>query len=175
MKASVQAAIYEFATQKKLCLYLSLLVFFAIPVEAKDTPPNILFIVADNQPASILGAYGNPDVKTPNIDRLAKEGMRFTGAFAVHGMCSPTRATMLTGLLPSQHGVHDWLDDEEMADWPGDWNAIREYRNTTVDAQKSRVPDLTHRQVAPGSAAAAERMVRLLGDIQFGPYRRFLG
>ena len=67
--------------------------------------------MADNQPASILGAYGNPDVKTPNIDRLANEGVRFTRAFAVHGMCSPTRATLLTGLLPSQHGVQDWLDD----------------------------------------------------------------
>ncbi|MCH7536159.1 MAG: sulfatase-like hydrolase/transferase, partial [Bacteroidetes bacterium] len=42
----------------------------------KDPHPNILFIVADNQPASILGTYGNPDVKTPNIDRLADEGVR---------------------------------------------------------------------------------------------------
>jgi arylsulfatase A-like enzyme len=75
-----------------------------------------------------LGTYGNPDVKTPNIDRLANEGVRFTRAFAVHGMCSPTRATLLTGLLPSQHGVQDWLDDEEMESWPSDWNAIREYR-----------------------------------------------
>ena len=98
------------------------------PVGAKGTQPNILYIVVDNQPASILGTYGNPDVKTPNIDRLANEGVRFTRAFAVHGMCSPTRATLLTGLLPSQHGVQDWLDDEEMKNWPSDWNAIREYR-----------------------------------------------
>jgi arylsulfatase A-like enzyme len=95
---------------------------------AEVVQPNILFIVTDNQPASIMGTYGNPDVKTPNIDRLASEGIRFTHAFAVHGMCSPTRATLLTGLLPSQHGVQDWLDDEEMESWPGDWNAIREYR-----------------------------------------------
>lgn len=128
MKQPVLATISNFSTHKAISLCLSLLVFFAIPVEAKDTQPNILFIVADNQPASILGAYGNPDVKTPNIDRLASEGLRFTHAFAVHGMCSPTRATLLTGLLPSQHGVQDWLDDEEMEDWPSDWNAIREYR-----------------------------------------------
>lgn len=93
MKKSVLATISDFATHKKICFYLSLLVLTAIPVEAKDSQPNILFIVADNQPASILGAYGNPDVKTPNIDRLANEGLRFTHAFAVHGMCSPTRAT----------------------------------------------------------------------------------
>ena len=128
MKDSALAIISNFTAHKKICSCISLLLLTAIPVEASDIQPNILFIVADNQPASILGAYGNPDVKTPNIDRLANEGVRFTHAFAVHGMCSPTRATLLTGLLPSQHGVQDWLDDEEMENWPSDWNAIREYR-----------------------------------------------
>jgi arylsulfatase A-like enzyme len=128
MKKSALAIFLDFATHKKICLYLSLLLLSALSAEAKDIQPNILLIVVDNQPASILGAYGNPDVKTPNIDRLADEGVRFTRAFAVHGMCSPTRATLLTGLLPSQHGVQDWLDDEEMKNWPSDWNAIREYR-----------------------------------------------
>jgi arylsulfatase A-like enzyme len=110
-----------------ICTLTTLLI--SLPaVQAESAQPNILFVVVDNQPASILGAYGNPDVRTPNIDRLANEGMLFTSAFAVHGMCSPTRATLLTGLLPSQHGVQDWLDDEEMDSWPGDWNAIREYR-----------------------------------------------
>jgi len=128
MRGSVLATICAFITRKKLCLSISLLLLSVTLVEAKDTQPNILFIVVDNQPASILGAYGNPDVQTPNIDQLANEGVRFTRAFAVHGMCSPTRATLLTGLLPSQHGVQDWLDDEEMKNWPSDWNAIREYR-----------------------------------------------
>jgi arylsulfatase A-like enzyme len=128
MKEPVLATTSNSATHKTVGLCLSLLVFFALPAEAKDTRPNILFIVADNQPASILSTYGNPDVRTPNIDRLANEGLRFTRAYAVHGMCSPTRATLLTGLLPSQHGVQDWLDDEEMESWPSDWNAIREYR-----------------------------------------------
>jgi arylsulfatase A-like enzyme len=128
MKVSALAIISNFAANKKICSYISLLLLTAIPAAARDTQPNILFIVTDNQPASILGAYGNPDVRTPNIDRLAKEGLRFTQAFAVHGMCSPTRATLLTGLLPSQHGVQDWLDDEETDSWPNGWNAIREYR-----------------------------------------------
>jgi arylsulfatase A-like enzyme len=93
-------------------------------------PPstNLLFILTDNQPAAILGAYGNSDVRTPHIDRLAAEGVRFSNAFAVNGMCSPTRATLMTGLLPSQHGVHNWLDDELMEDWPRDWSAIAEFR-----------------------------------------------
>ena len=110
MKESALAIIANFTAHKQICSYISLLLLTAIPAEARDIQPNILFIVADNQPASILGAYGNPDVKTPNIDRLANEGVRFTNAFAVHGMCSPTRYTLLTGLLPSLNVVQNWVD-----------------------------------------------------------------
>ena len=137
MKGLVLAANWSFAACKKQWLLVWLLLLSVNSVAAQDAPPNILFIVVDNQPASILGAYGNPDVKTPNIDRLADKGLRFTHAFAVHGMCSPTRATLLTGLLPSQHGVQDWLDDEEMHLWPGDWNAIREYRTLPYTLKNS--------------------------------------
>jgi arylsulfatase A-like enzyme len=91
-------------------------------------PFNVLFILTDNQPASIMGAYGNPEVRTPNIDQLAAEGMLFNNAFAVNGMCSPTRATLMTGLMPSQHGVHNWLDDKQMHYWPRDWSAVAEFR-----------------------------------------------
>lgn len=128
MKEFLLTAICAFTRAKKNCCCILLLVIGASHAAAKDSPPNILFIVVDNQPASILGAYGNPDVKSPNIDQLANEGVRYTRAFAIHGMCSPSRATLLTGLLPSRHGVQDWLDDEEMKNWPSDWNAIREYR-----------------------------------------------
>ena len=90
--------------------------------------PNILFILTDNQSASLLGTYGNPDIRTPHIDQLAAEGTQFDRFFAVNGMCSPTRATLMTGLMPSQHGVHNWLDDEMMQDWPRDWSAVAEFR-----------------------------------------------
>jgi arylsulfatase A-like enzyme len=91
-------------------------------------PPNILFILTDNQPASMIGCYGSPDIKTPHIDRLADEGTRFTEAFAVNGLCSPTRATLMTGLIPSQHGVHDWIDDYMIGQRPADWCAVQEFR-----------------------------------------------
>ncbi len=71
--------------------------------------PNVLLIVADNQSPSLLGAYGNMDIDTPNIDELAKQGIVFDNAFAVSGVCSPTRASLLTGLMPSQTGVHNAL------------------------------------------------------------------
>lgn len=75
-------------------------------------PPNVIFIITDNQSSWTLGCYGNPDIKTPNIDRLAAEGVRFENAFCVNPVCSPNRATYLTGLMPSQHGVHNWLGGE---------------------------------------------------------------
>jgi arylsulfatase A-like enzyme len=90
--------------------------------------PNILFILSDNQPASMLGCYGNPDIKTPNIDRLASEGVRFTQAFACNGLCSPTRASLMTGLIPSQHGIHDWIDDNTLTELKEDWCAVKEFR-----------------------------------------------
>jgi arylsulfatase A-like enzyme len=72
--------------------------------------PNLVLIVTDNQGAWTLGCYGNPDIKTPNVDRMAAEGVRFTGAFSSNPVCSPTRATLLSGLMPSQHGVHNYLN-----------------------------------------------------------------
>ncbi|QDV45972.1 Arylsulfatase [Stieleria neptunia] len=71
--------------------------------------PNVVLIMTDNHGAWTLGCYGNRDIRTPNIDRLASEGTLFTRAFASNPVCSPTRATFLTGLLPSQHGVHCFL------------------------------------------------------------------
>lgn len=86
----------------------------AFPCPAADRPPNLVFILTDNQGAWTLGCYGNPDIRTPNIDRLASEGTRFTRALSSNPVCSPTRATYLTGLIPSQHGVHSFLDPKFM-------------------------------------------------------------
>ena len=74
--------------------YILLLTLFVVGLaQTAERPLNVLFILTDNQPASLLGSYGNPDVRTPNIDQLSREGMQFSNAFAVNGMCSPTRAT----------------------------------------------------------------------------------
>lgn len=83
----------------------------AVPVAADDdsTPPNLVFILTDNHGPWTLGCYGNQDIETPHIDRLADGGVLFTRAFANNPVCSPTRATLLTGLMPCQHGVHCYL------------------------------------------------------------------
>ncbi len=89
-------------------------------------PVNLVFILTDNQGAWSLGCYGNPDIRTPNIDRLAAEGVRFTRALSSNPVCSPTRATFLTGLLPSQHGVHSFLDPKYMMG-PEAYNTLAEF------------------------------------------------
>jgi len=93
---------------------------------AESRPPNLVFILTDNQGAWTLGCYGNPDIRTPNIDRLASEGTRFTRALSCNPVCSPTRATFLTGLIPSQHGVHSFLDPKFMMG-PEAYNTLREF------------------------------------------------
>lgn len=88
--------------------------------------PNVILIVTDNQSERLLGAYGNEDIRTPNIDSIAERGMLFTHAFAASGVCSPTRATLMTGLMPSQHGVHNAMPSSFEIE---DWAAVEEFRN----------------------------------------------
>ncbi len=101
---------------------------------SSEQPPNILFILTDNQPTWMLGCYGSKTVKTPHIDKLAAEGVRFTRTFACNGMCSPTRASLMTGLLPSQHGIFDAFDDSDprldstSSKYQPDWCAVQEFR-----------------------------------------------
>jgi choline-sulfatase len=78
--------------------------------------PNVLFILTDDQGVWAAGCYGNPEIRTPNLDRLAAEGMRFEHFFVATPVCSPSRATFLTGRIPSQHGVHDWIREGNMGE-----------------------------------------------------------
>ena len=71
--------------------------------------PNIVFILSDDQGPWAAGCYGNAEIRTPAIDRIAQTGMRFDNFFVATPVCSPSRATFLTGRIPSQHGVHDWI------------------------------------------------------------------
>ncbi len=96
------------------------------PVRAEPRRPNVVFILTDNQGAWTLGCYGNPDICTPHIDRVAAEGIRFTRALSSNPVCSPTRATFLTGLMPSQHGVHSFLDPKYMMG-PEAYNTLDEF------------------------------------------------
>jgi choline-sulfatase len=79
--------------------------------------PNILLINTDDQPSWWVGAYGNTDVHTPTIDRLAREGMLFRTAVTVP-VCSPSRAMLLTGRYNNQVGIDDFINPDEVIGLP---------------------------------------------------------
>jgi arylsulfatase A-like enzyme len=87
----------------------------ALPKEA----PNILFVMSDDQRQDAMGAYGNPVLKTPHMDRLAAEGVRFELAFVTNSLCGPSRASILTGLYSHAHGVTTNGADRAFANQPG--------------------------------------------------------
>jgi arylsulfatase A-like enzyme len=103
------------------------LMFSLVASRAAENKPNIIFILTDNHGAWTLGCYGNKEIQTPNIDRLASEGMLFTRAYCNNSVCSPSRATFLTGLIPSQHGVHAYIPQTAQIG-PDAYGVIKEFR-----------------------------------------------
>jgi arylsulfatase A-like enzyme len=81
----------------------SLLCLAAAP--AAELPPNVIIIFADDLGYGDLGCYGSTTIATPRLDRMAREGLRFTDAYAAAPFCSPSRAGLLTGRLPARCGV----------------------------------------------------------------------
>ena len=69
---------------------------------ADEVRPNLLFIIADQHCADVMSCAGNPFVETPALDRLAQHGVRFTRAYVTHPLCIPSRASFMTGRMPSQ-------------------------------------------------------------------------
>ncbi len=87
---------------------LALLAFWgfgAKSLAAENRPPNILFIMADDFGWRDLGCYGSTFHQTPNLDKLAARGVKFTQAYAANPLCSPTRSSVLTGLWPARTGI----------------------------------------------------------------------
>jgi N-acetylglucosamine-6-sulfatase len=83
---------------------------------AADPPrPNVVFILMDDLRWDEIGCAGHPFVKTPNIDRIAREGAFFRNAFATTPLCSPSRASFLTGRYPHAHGVTDNTDHDALS------------------------------------------------------------
>lgn len=74
-----------------------------------QSPANILLIYADDLGFGDLGHYGHPVIQTPNLDKLARQGMTFTAHYANSGLCSPSRAALLTGRYPYRSGIKSWI------------------------------------------------------------------
>jgi len=99
-------------------------VFFIFSAFAQNSPlakPNIIFIMADDLGYGDLGCYGQKHLKTPNIDKLASEGVRFTQAYAGGPVCTPSRSVLMTGLhnghTPARDNIphyHTYLQEEDI-------------------------------------------------------------
>lgn len=83
--------------------------------EDSETQPNIVFVLIDDLRWDDLGCAGNTFIQTPSIDRVAAEGARFLNAFAATPLCSPSRASMLTGMYAHQHGIFDNLERSQQS------------------------------------------------------------
>ena len=93
-----------------------------LPLAAAARRPNIVFILVDDLRWDEFGAPGHPFALSPNADRLAREGVNFRNAFATTPLCSPSRASFLTGKYPHRHGIIDNTDRSEashrLVTWP---------------------------------------------------------
>ena len=82
----------------------------AVSIVNADDRPNLLFIVADDQAEWTMGCSDNKEAKTPNMDRLAREGVRLTNCFTPTPVCSPSRVAILTSRYGTEVGIYDWLN-----------------------------------------------------------------
>lgn len=113
---------------RPLAIIVAMLVSTSFVSASEPSRPNVIVIMTDNHGEWTLGCYGNKDIKTPNIDRLAKSGTLFERAFANNAVCSPTRATFLTGLMPCQHGVHCFLRQTPVQMGPDAYSTMKELK-----------------------------------------------
>ena len=107
------------------------------------TTPNLLFILADDLGWRDLSCYGSTFYETPNLDRLARLGVRFTDGYASCPVCSPTRASLLTGKTPATLGMTDWVD------WSGQWHPL-----------SGRVTDAPYEKGLPAGETTLARALR---------------
>ena len=90
-------------------LICSVLLGLGTTASAEAPRPNVVLIVLDDFGWADLGCYGSTFHRTPNIDRLARRGVRFTDAYAACPVCSPSRAALMTGKYPARLHLTDWL------------------------------------------------------------------
>ena len=82
-------------------------ILFSLAVASRAAPPNVVIIFADDLGYGDLGVYGHPTIRTPNLDRMAAEGQRWTNFYVAASVCTPSRAGLLTGRLPIRSGMVD--------------------------------------------------------------------
>ncbi|MEM7015677.1 MAG: sulfatase-like hydrolase/transferase, partial [Verrucomicrobiota bacterium] len=90
-------------------LQILFLFLFAGIAAAAPLKPNIVVILCDDLGYGDLACYGHPHIQTPNLDQMAKDGIRYTSFYSAAPVCSPSRVGLLTGRSPNRAGVYDWI------------------------------------------------------------------
>jgi len=85
--------------------------------EVANSKPNVLFILADDFGYHDMSSTGSKYYETPNLDKISKEGMTFTDGYAACQVCSPSRASIMSGKSPARHGITDWIGAKSGEDW----------------------------------------------------------
>ena len=84
-----------------------------VTVNSQEKKPNVLFIISDDLTATAVSSYENKACKTPNIDKLAAEGIRYTKAYTQYPVCGPSRASLMSGYYPSATGTYGYVSGRE--------------------------------------------------------------
>jgi len=136
-----------------------------------STPPNILFIISDQHNAKVLGHRGHPDVKTPNLDRLAAEGVRFENAITQNPICTPSRMCYHSGQYAHNHGYYG-LDGPNPDGLPTIFGHFRNDGYATAAIGKIHCPEYWVEDDCDFLAATA---CSVLGTQQYTQYLRDKG
>lgn len=123
---------------------LWILLAFACGLAAQDRP-NILLIVSDDQGYADLGAAGSKDIRTPNLDRIAAEGVRLTSYYSPFAFCTPARGAILTGRYPQRNGTYENFRNDRVDDgyvYPPDEYALSPERVLGMDVREVLISNL---------------------------------
>ena len=138
------------------------------PKHRAERPPNILLIVSDDQGYADLGCYGGTEIKTPHLDRLAKEGVRLTSFYVTWPACTPSRGSLLTGRYPQRNGTYDMFRNDRVDDdhlYKPDEYAVSWEQIGGMDEREVMLPEM----LKPAGYRSG-----IFGKWDLGQLRRFL-
>ena len=152
-----------------LAMLLQLLDFsLAHRAEAGNPPPNIVLIVSDDQGYRDLGCFGSDQIKTPRLDRLAREGICLTSFYVSWPACTPSRGSLLTGRYPQRHGVYDMIRNEAP-----DYG--KKYTPAEYDVSFERIGGMDSREILlPAMLRRAGYVSGIFGKWDLGTLQRYL-
>ncbi|MCA9194955.1 MAG: sulfatase-like hydrolase/transferase [Planctomycetales bacterium] len=131
-------------------------------------PPNVVLIVSDDQGYRDMGCFGSPDAITPNLDRLASEGMKLTSFYVSWPACTPSRGSLLTGRYPQRNGIYDMIRNEAP-----DYGYL--YPPAEYDVSFERIGGMDTREVLlPQMLKTSGYQSAIFGKWDLGSLRRFL-